>query len=52
MKSEKQHIIPFIIDSPSQLINIETKKKKKETCCERFKKKGKGFCKSCPQNWV
>ena len=27
-------------------------KKKKTTCCEKFKKKGKNCCKSCPLNWA
>jgi len=27
-------------------------KKKKDECCERFRKKGKSFCKSCPQKWA
>ncbi|MBW6484284.1 MAG: hypothetical protein K0B10_14675 [Vicingaceae bacterium] len=53
MKKEKRHIIPFVIELPFQsTTKIEAKKKKKESCCERFKKKGKGFCKSCPQNWA
>ncbi len=52
MKRAKKNIIPFVIESPFQSINIDLKKKKKETCCEKFKKKGKKFCKSCPQNWA
>jgi hypothetical protein len=27
------------------------KKKKKKACCEKFKKKGKNCCKSCPLSW-
>jgi hypothetical protein len=27
-------------------------KKKKTTCCEKFKKKGKSCCKGCPLNWA
>jgi len=32
-------------------IKVKKKKKKKEKCCEKFKKKGKGCCKSCPISW-
>jgi len=31
---------------------LDLKKKKKKKCCEKFRKKGKGCCKSCPINWV
>ena len=40
-----------IFEQKSQEIFDLRKKKKKATCCEKFKKKGK-FCKSCPCSWA
>lgn len=44
----------IILPSPHNSfdIKVKKKKKKKEKCCEKFKKEGKGCCKSCPINWA
>jgi hypothetical protein len=54
MKQISNNIFPAI----NSTVVIETKKKpclptgrKKKSCCEKFKKKGKGCCKSCPISW-
>jgi hypothetical protein len=47
MKQQKTIILPSIQNS----LVVKAKKKKKEVCCEKFKKKGKNCCKSCPLSW-
>jgi hypothetical protein len=41
-----------IIQEPFLRATVELKKKKKEKCCEKFKKKKGKFCKECPCNWA
>jgi len=35
----------------SPLVSEPISLKKKDKCCEKFKKKKKKFCKNCPNNW-
>jgi hypothetical protein len=49
MKSQTNLILPGIRDSLA--VKAKKKKKKKDVCCEKFKKKDKSCCKSCPLNW-
>ena len=46
--------LPYLFPTTDSFMILEVKKKKKkkkEKCCEKFKKKGKGCCKSCPISW-
>jgi len=49
-----KQILNITLQSQYSSVFIATKKKKKKkaSCCEKFKKKGKGCCKSCPLNWA
>ena len=47
MKQQTNIKLPSLQDS----FVMKTKKKKKKVCCEKFKKKGKSCCKSCPLSW-
>ena len=49
MKQQVEIILPAINDS--LVVKTKKKKKMKDVCCEKFKKKGKGCCKSCPLSW-
>jgi len=48
MKQQVNIILPNRQDS---FVVKTKKKKKKDVCCEKFKKKGKTCCKSCPLSW-
>jgi len=49
MKQQTNIVLPSFQDSFS--VKAKKKRKMKDVCCEKFKKKGKNCCKSCPLNW-
>jgi len=49
MKQQPNIVLPSLQNSFK--VKAKKKKKMKDVCCEKFKKKGKNCCKSCPLNW-
>jgi len=50
MKQQLPYQLPTV--NSFEEIQLKKKKKKKKSCCEKFKKKGKNYCKTCPLNWA
>jgi hypothetical protein len=49
MKQQTHIVLPSLQDS--FVVKVKKKQKMKDVCCEKFKKKGKNCCKSCPLSW-